>query len=221
MVKNDLVGRRFGRLVAVELLDTAGTHGGRLWSCRCDCGKVSDVPRGRLIDGSVQSCGCLRRDHAASLSATHGLSSSPEWMAWHSLRDRCNNPNNAAYAGYGGRGITVDPNWDSSFETFYNDVGPRPSSFHSLDRENVNGNYEPGNVRWVTGEIQQLNRRPSKRNQLGIIGVSPTSDGKFLARMRIGGKQVLNKTCDTLDEAINARREKEIEYLGHPIIRSL
>lgn len=76
---------------------------------------------------------------------------------------RCENPKNHAYPRYGGRGITVCPEWRSDFAAFLRDVGPRPSPDLSLDRIDNNGNYEPGNVRWATAAQQAQNRRNSKR----------------------------------------------------------
>jgi hypothetical protein len=88
------------------------------------------------------------------------------------MRQRCQNPNDPAYAHYGGRGIRVDPRWES-FEKFAADVGPAPSNRHSIDRyPNNDGNYEPGNVRWATAQEQALNTRSNHRLTRG--GVTKT-----------------------------------------------
>jgi hypothetical protein len=93
---------------------------------------------------------------------THGLSRSPEYGAWNRMHNRCYNPRSPRYPDWGGRGITVCNSW-KNFEAFYRDIGPRPSSAHSLDRINTNGNYEPGNVRWATQKEQQNNKRNTVR----------------------------------------------------------
>src|SRR5215207_10373468 len=94
---------------------------------------------------------------------THGLSKGAEYKAWRDMRRRCSNPNVSSFKHYGGRGITVCPSWNESFEAFYADVGPRPSPDHSLDRwPDVNGNYEPGNVRWATRIEQVRNKRNNR-----------------------------------------------------------
>jgi hypothetical protein len=86
------------------------------------------------------------------------LSETPEYNAWKQARMRCQNPRNARFKDYGGRGITVCERWQK-YENFLSDMGPRPSPLHSLDRENNDGNYEPGNCRWATAEQQQRNMR--------------------------------------------------------------
>jgi hypothetical protein len=126
-------------------------------TCRCVCGQVRDVLQDNLIYGRSRSCGCFNRDGKHRI--THGKSNSPEYMAWRSCRERCNNPNIPGYRNYGGRGITICDRWLNSFENFYADMGPRPSPKHSLDRIDNDGNYEPGNCRWATTKQQSRNRR--------------------------------------------------------------
>lgn len=82
----------------------------------------------------------------------------PEYRVWKGLRQRCQNPHEQYYSNYGGRGITYHPSWDD-FEVFLADVGRRPGREYSLDRIDNNGNYEPGNVRWATRDIQRRNAR--------------------------------------------------------------
>lgn len=99
-------------------------------------------------------------------TSRHGHSAggeiSPEYQSWYSMRCRCNNPNASNYARYGGRGIRVHERWDV-FENFLADLGPRPSPSHTLDRIDVDGNYEPGNCRWATWQEQHRNRRNNHR----------------------------------------------------------
>ena len=85
-----------------------------------------------------------------------------EYTSWSNMRNRCTNKNDQAYKNYGGRGITVCARWDS-FEKFLEDMGPRPSLLHSLEREDTNGNYEPGNCKWATCTEQQNNTRTNVR----------------------------------------------------------
>ena len=94
---------------------------------------------------------------------TIGKSIPPEYNTWKGMRQRCTNPNHRVYALYGGRGIAVCERWANSFQAFLDDVGPKPSPDHSLDRVDVNGNYEPGNVRWATQQEQCRNQRRNRR----------------------------------------------------------
>jgi hypothetical protein len=91
----------------------------------------------------------------------------PEYRAWAGMRTRCSNPSNSRWADYGGRGIRVCDRWQTSFENFRADMGPRPSAEHSLDRIDVNGNYEPDNCRWATKRQQAQNVRTNVRLVIG------------------------------------------------------
>jgi len=89
------------------------------------------------------------------------MEDTPEYRTWAGMKSRCSNPKDDHYQDYGGRGITVCQEWRDSFLAFYNYIGPKPEpkSLYSIDRIRVNGNYEPGNVRWLSHPEQQLNKR--------------------------------------------------------------
>lgn len=92
----------------------------------------------------------------------------PLYIIWYSMKQRCTNPNHRAYANYGGRGISVYPEWLRSYEAFESYMGPKPGPEYSLDRINNERGYEPGNVRWATAKEQAANRRPPRRKSDGI-----------------------------------------------------
>ena len=158
-----VAGQVFGYLTVIgRSKNRVGSGAGIRWLCRCVCGKEVAIAGSNLKSGSTKSCGCYKRKCDKKLSddmTTHGHTASPEYRIWTSLKQRCTNPKSMGYPDYGGRGIAVCERWMESFEAFYQDMGPRPSDLHSIDRKDVNGNYEPGNCRWATNEEQHSNRR--------------------------------------------------------------
>lgn len=99
---------------------------------------------------------------AAGKKERHGMNKSPEHRAWVHMKQRCTNQGKPEWKHYGGRGIKVCDEWMHSFIAFYRHIGPKPSNKHSLDRINVNGHYEPGNVRWATTQEQAANTRVAR-----------------------------------------------------------
>lgn len=144
-MNDELTGQRFGKWLVLG--PSERRKGKRMWQCRCDCGTEKPVYHGHLVGGKTGGCRCGVR--------THGMKRSPEYMSWKSMRIRCLNKNHEAYHRYGGRGIGICDRWNA-FEAFYEDMGARPEGC-TLDRIDVDGNYEPGNCRWATNQEQQNN----------------------------------------------------------------
>ncbi len=160
-----MTNQKFGRLTAVRA--TEKRRGPSVvWECECSCGELTEVASDDLRRGNSKSCGCLQREVAATNNLKHGHSSrrkgqSRTYLSRRAAIARCTNPNNNRYANYGGRAITVCSRWqgERGFENFLADMGECPSSQHSLGRILDLGNYEPGNVFWMTRAEQSLAAR--------------------------------------------------------------
>lgn len=155
----DLTGNRFGSLVAREIVgrDSYGVK----WLCDCDCGNTHVATSAYLRRGSVQSCGCTRHEGHAQALTTHGQTDSPAWQSWRAMKSRCLNFQSKDFKRWGGRGIKICDEW-MDFNNFYSDMGDRPEGT-TLDRIDVNGNYEASNCRWATPKQQQNNKRNSNK----------------------------------------------------------
>jgi hypothetical protein len=161
----DQTGRRFGRLTAVSFIKRdPSSKNDHLWLFRCDCGTDKVLTIWDVRSGHTASCGCLARERLAARNRTHGLSKSTAYRVWKDMRARCRNPNDSDFADYGGRGISVCERWDD-FPAFLADMGERPGGT-TLDRIDVDGNYEPGNCRWASGKAQANNKRSNLRLEL-------------------------------------------------------
>ena len=161
----NFIGMTFGRLGVYALSDRRGDR--RFWKCVCVCGNESEVA-GNNLGVSVFSCGCRQRENRIAqgkLNRKHGMRRTAEYAAWNSMWQRCTNPKSRVFKNYGGRGISIAPEW-RAFETFFADLGPRPDGME-LDRINNEGNYEPGNCRWTTRSENIKNTRAPERNASG------------------------------------------------------
>ena len=166
---HELTGRRFTRLLVVARAGS-NKHGFSIWKCICDCGNERIVGAGELLRGESKSCGCLRRERIAKLKYKHGHArggkwSSPTYQSWLAMHLRCTNPNANNWPNYGGRGIRICERWqgEHGFENFLADMGHRRLGC-TIERMDVNGNYEPGNCKWAT----RVEQRNNQRNVLDI-----------------------------------------------------
>ena len=224
----DLIGERFGRLLVVSKGETVEKYDGRrnryfrYWNVLCDCGSKKSIRQDSLRSGLATSCGCLRAEEAAKRARkafkTHGMTQHPRYGTWKSMMNRCENPNDRAYKNYGGRGISVTEEWRGSPENFLAWAEQQEhcnNKKFSLDRVDVNGNYEPSNCRFANDSTQGLNRRSSVNNSSGYHGVSKRSNGKWRARITKDGNIINLGTFEKLEDAVEARQIAEIDILGY------
>lgn len=196
-VGNDLTGRKFGQLEVIELSEIRNRRS--YWRCRCDCGKEKIVRSDALISYKTISCGCLKKKQDIinlHIVNQHGLTHHPAYNIWFCMMNRCYSKSNTFYKDYGGRGISVCDEWHDvrNFCKWADDTGyEKPLT---IERINVNGNYEPTNCTWITQAEQGLNKRNTVRilyggemvpllkvsRQLGIKDVTVRSRWKMGVR---------------------------------------
>ena len=161
----DLTGQRFGFLTVISRNERKSDV--TYWNCVCDCGKETVVSRPSLIQGRTRSCGCYHNkmcaERIAKIRTTHGMTNTRLYTVWVSMKARCLNTKNKRYEQYGGRGIKICEDW-KSFEPFrdwalengYNDN-------LSIERIDVDGNYDPQNCKWIPMSDQAKNTRSNRR----------------------------------------------------------
>lgn len=160
---NDLTGKRFGELTVTGERET-DKYGRKLWVCRCQCGRMTSAYTNDLTQGKVKSCGCLRKKTAAERKTTHGGYGTRLYNIWKGMKERCFNPAYRDYPHYGGRGIIVCAEWADSFAAFRDwAMGNGYAPHLTIERRNVDGNYEPENCTWITLSEQQKNKTNSRR----------------------------------------------------------
>ena len=164
----DLTGLKFGFLTVLEKTEKR-VGGSVIWKCICDCGNTTEVSSGNLHSEHTKSCGChkskVSSETCIETFTKHGHGKlgniSKTYSTWLHMLDRCNNSKNDSYKNYGGRGIKICERW-YDFAVFLEDMGERPTG-KTLDRIDVNGNYEPSNCRWATIQEQHNNKRGNRK----------------------------------------------------------
>lgn len=168
----DIIGMKFGRLTVLKLVYTRRVSKTLYYYlCKCDCGKEHIVLKSSLLNGLTRSCGCYNNEVRAEKfrqRAKHHMTDTRLYKMWEKMKGRCYCKSNPSYKNYGERGILMCDEWKNDFKAFYdwsvNNGYDKNAQYGrcTLDRINVNGNYEPNNCRWVDEKIQQRNRRNNR-----------------------------------------------------------
>lgn len=154
MTYYDITGRRYGKLTVLRRVKST------TWECKCDCGNTSQVLKCNLVTGNTTSCGCVYRASIGNITRTHGKSKSSVYYRYNHMIKRCYDTSYKQYVDYGGRGITVCPQWlgKGGFTQFLADMGEVPKDL-SLDRIDNSKGYSPDNCRWASRKMQMRNKR--------------------------------------------------------------
>jgi len=198
----DISGKEFGTLTAVSINSVRA--GNAYWDCICSCGNKVTKRLSHL--STIVDCGWSHNSKAP-------IKDNANYVTWKQMRQRCNNPNHPRYADWGGRGISVCDRWED-FKLFDADMGPKPTSTHSIDRIDNDGDYTPNNCRWATPEQQSVNQRVWKISSTKISGVRLTKNGKYLADLRWQGKYHYLGVFEDFFDACCARKSLEVSVYG-------
>jgi hypothetical protein len=156
-----LSGSTFGKLKVLEISERRKRKGRwtTYWNCLCECGRSTTVSTNDLRTGNTSSCGCGHK----SVNLKHGESKTRLYRTWCGIKKRCLNPNEEGYKNYGGRGITLFKEWNDSFEPFRDwALANGYKDTLTIERINVDGNYEPSNCTFIKNEEQSFNRRTTR-----------------------------------------------------------
>lgn len=197
----DRTGQVFGKLTVLE---QAGRDKLKkvLWRCRCECGNETVVVSGSLVTGNTTSCGCALKEAITK----HGGTGKGSYNTWRAMIRRCTVETDKDYPRYGGRGVSVCPEW-LVYENFVADMG-EPNGDETLDRVDVYGNYTKENCRWAGVKTQNRNVRVRANSKTGYVGVSIVGK-KFMAKVTVGKKAYYSKLFPTVEEAAAARKDLE------------
>lgn len=195
----DITGQKFSRLTALYRLHNdkrKRVH----WLCICECGNFTEAASNNLLNSKIKSCGCL---HNKGNHTTHRQIHTRLYRIWSNMKDRCTNSNTPSYKNYGGRNIVVCDEWQADFMAFYNwAMNNGYQDDLTIDRIDVNGNYEPSNCRWRDKKAQARNTR--RNNNITIKGET----------------RCLSEWCEILNLNYNTIHDR-IYKLGWSIERAL
>ena len=205
-IRNDLTGRRFGKLLVLERAENVIKPDGKpivRYKCHCDCGNETIVRYSSLVNGRTTSCGCYHKEKLGYMRRKHGASHKERlYGVWRNMKDRCYNENNTHYKSYGNRGILICPEWKDDYLNFRDwcisngykeEIRESGRNDITIDRIDVNGNYEPNNCRFITNKENCLNKRNTLTDE-ERYRICPVCGKRFEVRKR-DEKQTCSPKC--------------------------
>lgn len=158
------IGKKYGKRTILQFINRTD-KGIAIFEVICDCGKKDKIEICRLRKGRLLQCCKCKKDNHKGKPIRHGMTETPTYSTWLNMKQRCYNPKIESYHCYGGRGIKICDRWINSFDNFLIDMGEKPKGL-TIDRIDVNGNYEPNNCHWITHKENMNNLRGSKKNKI-------------------------------------------------------
>lgn len=217
----DLIGKRFGRLVVLNIFSKISKRGwkARYARCRCDCGTEKDVAIYNLISGSIISCSCQSKLNRIKELTTHNLSKHPLYRKFFDMKKRCYNKNSIYYGYYGGKGIKIYQDWLDHPENFVKwGLNNGWKKELTIDRIDYEGDYTPENCRFVPMNIQCINKGKRKDNTSEYIGIKRNNRDKlWVATINVNGKRIYLGSSKDKHKALDERNDyikkhKLVEY---------
>ena len=216
----DLKEKKFGKLKVIEYYGS-NKNGRALWVCQCECGNKKIISAHDLRQGKTKSCGCIHKKQLINRNTKHNLTDTPLYIKWKSIKNRCYNSKDLHYKYYGGRGIKMCFEWKNDFLNFYNWAIESGYNEHlekygpvntTIDRIDVNGDYEPLNCRWATRAEQNRNVRTNRY----ITYNGETLCLKDMAKKYNINPRTLSRRIDNnldIEKAITMPTKKERAYI--------
>jgi hypothetical protein len=204
----DRRGERFGRLTVESLAEPYVSPKGKKstrWNCICDCGNTTTVLVDNLRNGSSNSCGCLNLENITK----HGMSETPTYASWESMKRRCDDINHLNYDHYSQLGYCAE--W-GKFENFLKDMGERPEGM-TLDRIDGARGYSKDNCRWATKTTQSHNRTIDHSTDFKGVHYYK-ANGKYQAYIAKDGVKLHLGYFNTPEEAARVRDTEALNLYG-------